>query len=668
VASEGLNDDRRGMAAFAVVGGTIFGRMFRPPARFAAEVEAAFREEALKRWQTARNAAIALVALLWVSYFGWDYFHALRNKDFRPALEEIVALRLAGVLCIAAAAGVLILRRHSHTAVNAALSFCLCALYTLSLAMIAVSSFPYNYLFYYICLPLILMFMFGLFRLPSRLVYALTGFCLVASFGFLLFAQTTDASTPKSLVELMSKSLSYYNVAAVLFLASFSAIGCAVAVELERTARDAFTRERQLSDRNASLEASQRETRVKTSALVKAKDELRRLAERQNVAKSKFLADAAHDLRQPMQALTNLLGAARHALDKGDGARCDEILTLAQDASRLTRNSFNAVLDISRLESGFVEAGLADFDLPALIEEVAAPCLAVAEERGVEVRLRWRKDPAIAVRSDHHLLGRVIGNLLSNAIKYSDPAKKGSTVILGVVCLPSRVRIDIVDNGVGIREADWARVFSPFVQLHNDERDRDKGVGLGLSIVNAIIPLLPEHRLDMRSSEGQGTRFSLELPYGIASSQAALPATPARTDGIRDLSGLYVVYVEDDSLVRRSTLALFDMLEIRYEAYGSYAELEAGLPKLERDPDLLITDYRLPDARTAQDVVRLTSWTFERVLPLIVVTGEMTPLDTGSWLAGGKILRKPVAPEALTAEISSLCPAAGPEPEQQSHA
>ena len=635
----------------------IFAHMFRPPPHFEPALEAEFRAESVQRWTTARTAAVALLALVWVSYFGWDYFHGYRNQDFRPALDWIFPLRAAGTLCIAAAALILYLRGTAWRAVMGALSACATALYLLSLAMIAASPFPYNYLFYYICLPMILLFLFGLFRLPSRLVYALSLFCLVASFAFLSFTQTTGTVSPKDLLEYMSKSLSYYNLAALIYLFSFSLVGCAVAIELERTARAAFTRERALSDRNARLETAQRETRAKTSALVKAKDELRALAEQQNIAKSKFLADAAHDLRQPMQAMTNLLGAARHALAKGDSAKADEVLALAQDASRLTRTSFNAVLDISRLESGFVEAELTDVDLPALVEEAAALCTAEAEERGVTLRLRRRQGRPIVVRSDRHLLGRVIANLLANAIKYSDPAKAGrQAVIVGIVCLPSRVRVDIVDNGVGIAEADWARVFRPFVQLGNDERDREKGVGLGLSIVNAIIPLLGEHRLDMRSRAGSGTRFSLELPYGAARPEAAARETTA-VPGAFDIGGLYVLYVEDDALVRRSALALFDTLGLRYEAYGSVAELEAELPALERVPDLVITDYRLPAGRTAEDVVRLTTAAFEARLPLIVMTGEMH-ISEGAWLGAGRILRKPVAPGTLAAEIAAACVAA----------
>lgn len=649
--AEGRGRWRLSFAAFLIL-----KHMFWPPPRFVPELEAAYRDEMARRWTTARHAAVILLALIWISYFGWDWFHAIRNVDFSGELTTILELRLAGVACIAATGLMLALGRDRPGAAAWALAFGVTALYLLSLAMISVSAFPYNYLFYYICLPMILIFLFGLFRLDSRMVYALTAFCLIASILFLVFAQTTETISPKSLLDFLSKTLSYYNVAALIFLLSFSVIGCAVAVELERGARDNFQRERQLSDRNARLEASQQETRIKTAALVKAKDELRALAERQNVAKSKFLADAAHDLRQPMQALTNLLGAARHAIEQGDMARCDEVLNLAQDASRLARNSFNAVLDISRLESGFVQAELADFELTDLLEEVAAPLLPIAAERGVDVRFHWRANRPVGVRSDRHLLGRVIGNLLANGIKYSDQAKGGRcAVLIGVVCLPSRVRIDIVDNGVGIAEADWARVFNPFVQLANQERDREKGVGLGLSIVSAIVPLLGEHRLDMRSRPGQGTRFSLELPYSRVAADQVPRHEATRPPGPMDLSGFYILYVEDDALVRTSAMALFDTLDLRYEAYGSYAALAADIPTLERVPDLLITDYRLPDDKTAEDVVACTREVFETRLPLIVVTGEMQSFEEGPWLAGGRVLRKPVSPETLVAEISAQC-------------
>lgn len=644
-------------------GRRLLPRLFRPPARFSPEKEAAFEADAAARSTAARRAAIFLVLLVWVAYFGWDVFHSYRNKEMRAFLPEIFALRLVGAAWIGISALALMQRTVGPRTTNLVLASCVAALYVLALLMVAETPFPYNYQFYFICLPLIMMFMLGLFGTQSRILYALAGFSILASFVLLPFAQTREwnPGADKTFDYLLFPAWNYYFLASILYLASFALISCAIAVERERTAREVFARERELEALNQALRESERDTQAKTAALVKAKDELRALAESRNVAKSKFLADAAHDLRQPMQALTTLLGAARHALGRGDVAKSAELLGLADDASRLTRSSFNAVLEISRLESGFVSAEYSDFDLGALVEEAAAACLPMAEERGVEVRCRWRRDRPVYVRSDRHLLARIISNLVSNAIKYSDPAKR-QIVIVGIVGFSNRARIDVVDNGVGIAEKDWPKVFQPFVQLGNPERDREKGVGLGLSIVNAILPLLSEHRLDMRSAAGKGTRFSLEVPR-VDAADADDPARATGAAASPDLAGTYLLYVEDDPLVRRATAALFETNQILFESYGSYRELEAALPTLERVPDLLVTDYRLPEGRTARDVVKAAARQFETQVPVLVVTGEMTSFRRGTWLGSGKVLRKPVAPESLIAEISAL--AAPPAPAEE---
>ncbi|MEA3040972.1 MAG: two-component system, sensor histidine kinase [Sphingomonadales bacterium] len=632
-------------------------KLFRPPPRFAPDLEAAFEADAAARSAGARRAALVLVLLVWVAYFGWDVFHSYRNKEMRQFLAEIFALRAVGAAWIGLSFLALARRELSARITDFVIAACLSVLYVLALLMVADTPFPYNYQFYFICLPLIMMFMFGLFGTRSRTLYALAAFAIAASFAVLPFAQTLEwnPGAGKTFDYFLFRSWNYYFLASILYLVSFAAIACAVAVERERAAREVFAREHELEALNQALRDSERDTQAKTAALVKVKDELRALAEQQNVAKSKFLADAAHDLRQPMQALTTLLAAARHALERGDRAKSTELLALADDASRLTRTSFNAVLEVSRLESGFVAADYSVFDLGALVHEAVAPCLTFATERGIEVRLRMPRS-RVLVRSDPHLLSRIVGNLVSNAIKYDDPAKERRAVVIGIVALGSRARIDVVDNGVGIAEADWPKVFQPFVQLGNPERDREKGVGLGLSIVNAIMPLLSEHRLDMRSRQGKGTRFSLEVPLA-GEDAAAADATPAATgDAAPDVAGIYVLYVEDDPLVRRATAALFESREILYEAYASFAELAAALPSLERTPDLVITDYRLPDGRTARDVARATARAFDSTLPLLVVTGEMGAIGGGKWLGSGRVLRKPVAAEMLVAQISALAP------------
>ena len=629
--------------------------LFRPPPRFGGETEAAFEADAAARSASARRAALVLILLMWVAYFGWDIFHSYRNKEMRQFLPEIFALRGVGVAWIVLSFLALSRRTAAARTTDFVLAACLAVLYVLALLMVAETPFPYNYQFYFICLPLIMMFMLALFGTRSRILYGLAAFAVVSSFAVLPFAQTLEwnPAAGKTFDYFLFRSWNYYFLASILYLVSFAAIGCAVAVERERTAREVFARERELETLNQALRDSERDTQTKTAALIKVKDELRALAERQNLAKSKFLADAAHDLRQPMQALTSLLAASRHALDRGDSAKSAELLALSEDASRAARGTLGAVLEISRLETGYVSADYSCFDVAALVEEAVAPCRSAAEERGVEMRVRGR--PGLVIRSDRHLLARVIGNLVSNAIKYSDAAKPRRAVVIGLVSLAGRVRIDIVDNGIGIAERDWPTVFQPFVQLANPERDREKGVGLGLSIVGAIMPLLSEHRLDMRSRKGKGTRFSLEVPLAEAGETAAAPAASAGDSP--DVAGTYVLYVEDDALVRRATAAFFDSCEILYEAYGSYGELEAALPTLERSPDIIITDYRLPDGRTAEDVARAAARAFDGPLPMLVVTGEMGGIGEEAWLGPGRVLRKPVAPETLVAEISALAPA-----------
>lgn len=630
--------------------------LFRPPARFGGETEAAFEANAAARSASARRAALVLILLVWVAYFGWDIFHSYRNKEMRQFLPEIFALRGVGVAWIVLSFLALSRRTAAARTTDFVLAACLAVLYILALLMVAETPFPYNYQFYFICLPLIMMFMLALFGTRSRILYGLAAFAVVSSFAVLPFAQTLEwnPAAGKTFDYFLFRSWNYYFLASILYLVSFAAIGCAVAVERERTAREVFARERELETLNQALRDSERDTQAKTAALIKVKDELRALAERQNLAKSKFLADAAHDLRQPMQALTSLLAASRHALDRGDSAKSAELLALSEDASRAARGTLGAVLEISRLETGYVSADYSCFDLAALVEESVAPCRSAAEERGVEMRVRGR--PGLVVRSDRHLLARVIGNLVSNAIKYSDPAKPRRAVVIGLVSLAGRVRIDVVDNGIGIAERDWPKVFQPFVQLANPERDREKGVGLGLSIVGAIMPLLSEHRLDMRSREGKGTRFSLEVP--LAEAGETMAAAPVASSGdAPDVAGTYVLYVEDDALVRRATAAFFESCEILYEAYGSYEELEAALPTLERTPDIIVTDYRLPDGRTAKDVGLAAARAFDGPLPMLVVTGEMGALGEEAWIGACKVLRKPVAPETLVAEISALAPA-----------
>ncbi len=388
------------------------------------------------------------------------------------------------------------------------------------------------------------------------------------------------------------------------------------------------------------------------------KERSRRKAQQENHKKSRFVAEAAHDLRQPMQAIGNLLGAASHAIGRGDIDKSRDLIDTAQKAAHVMRRSFNAVLELSRLESGAIAAEYSSFDLAELVTECVFALRPLSEARGIAIRLRLPRRPGrvLAVRSDRQLLGRVLCNLLSNAIKYGDPSKPGgAVVVVGVVGLGCHCRIDVVDNGIGIADEQQRQVFKPFYQADNPGRDRDRGLGLGLAIVDSILTLLSRHTLRLRSRVGVGSRFSVGVP--VAAPDEAIMAPPPAVLAVdpRDVAGLYVLYVEDDRLVRQSTAALLREYRVLCEPAGSIAELEALLPGLERMPDLVLTDFTLSAGHTARDVVRAVAAEFGEPLPVIVLTGESEALALGPELEHAVVLRKPVASATLLAQIRALC-------------
>ena len=386
------------------------------------------------------------------------------------------------------------------------------------------------------------------------------------------------------------------------------------------------------------------------------KERSRRRALHENHKKSQFVAEAAHDLRQPMQAIGNLLGAASHALDRGDVAKGRELIDTTQKATNAMRSSFNAVLELSRLECGAIVAEYGSFDLGELVSETVLALRPLSEPRGVTIRTRMPAGRSRVVRSDRQLLARVLANLLSNAIKYSDADRAGGpVVVVSVVTLRQHCRVDIVDNGVGIPEALQKQVFKPFFQVDNPNRDRNRGMGLGLSIVASTLALLDRHTLKLRSRAGAGTRFSVGVPRAAVGDMPAPPAAPVPATAAADVAGLYVLYIEDDGLVRQSTELLLREYRVLYESVGSLAELEALLPGLERMPDLVLTDYSLPCGRTARDVVRMVTREFDTALPVIVLTGESARVALTDELEKATLLRKPVASATLLATIRAAC-------------
>jgi signal transduction histidine kinase len=624
-------------------------------------VEAHFLEEHSSRFCAFRRASALLALTVWTCFLWYDFSFAQRNQPLANIFPQILILRLAGVALLVFV-GSLALKPSfaTHMAAQRVILIGVYGCNVLLVLMMMVAPSPFNFTQYFVGLYLVFFFQFGFFYLKSKV--ALTA------------AVITYVSV--AILQLSFKPLQAEDFyAGMFYLFNVIVIGHGVCVHSERVSRERYAAERalgvlndelftanvQLENKNLDLLASKKDQETKTHALLALKEQQMLAAETASREKSSFLAAATHDLRQPMHALNLFLQAAAEALRHADIGEAARLIDESGRSSVILARFLNAVLDLSRLESGRVVPRYHVFDLRLAVLEAVEQLRPLAELRGVELRLRMPDQTPVYVRSDAHWLVRVIANLVSNGIRYADASKRGKpAVIVGVMRSATRTRVDVVDNGIGIAARHWEAIFQPFFQVGNTEQDTDKGLGLGLSIVNAVISMLEEHRIELKSTEGRGSRFSVEMPIcGASSDQSVAPALrSADHSGEAELlevplQGLYVLLVEDDGLVRASTEALLVQWGILFDSAGSFEEFEDILRSVERYPDLIISDYRLHDSKTAREVAMLGALKLGRNCPCLVVTGE--PAATIIPLAcEHDVLSKPVNPAELRRQIASL--------------
>ncbi|MHB8758921.1 MAG: ATP-binding response regulator [Thiobacillus sp.] len=364
------------------------------------------------------------------------------------------------------------------------------------------------------------------------------------------------------------------------------------------------------------------------------------MAERANHAKSRFFAAASHDLRQPLHALSLFVAAlkARNAQ-----AETQTLIDNIEASTAAMELLFNALLDISRLDAGAIEAHPVHFSLHKMLVDLEQQFGAVAAEK--QLRLRFRPCDA-TVYSDPLLVERILANLIANAIRYTDDGG----VLVGCRRRGRTLRISVVDTGRGIPPDQQQSVFQEFVQLHNPARDRSKGLGLGLAIVSRLGRLLG-HRVDLRSVPARGSVFSIDVPLG----DAALIRAPApSTTHAQIPADALVVLVDDESAILRGMAELFDNWGIDLVTAHSADEAEQWLATVERVPDVIVSDYRLPDDDGIAVIARLRQ-RFARNIPAILVTGDTAP-DTILRInrAGLPLLHKPLRPAKLRALLTHL--------------
>ena len=369
------------------------------------------------------------------------------------------------------------------------------------------------------------------------------------------------------------------------------------------------------------------------TALAAAKAE----AERANLDKSRFLAAASHDLRQPVQSLMLLLPLVERHIQPTPKAA--QVLGLMGKALGGLNVLLTAVLDVSRLDAGGIEPSPEIVSLRGLCERLAAEYAPKAEAFGLDLRVRSRDAFAY---TDPALLERVLRNLMENALRYT----QSGGVLLAMRRRGKNLRIDVVDTGVGIPADRQKDIFKEFTQLDNPGRDLSRGLGLGLAIVARLSSLL-DLNVALLSRPARGSRFSITLPMV----EPAAPK-PASDDEAAPRSGAVLV-IEDNQILR---LAIETILrESGYDTIAA-ASGEEAIDLAGRGPvDAIVTDYRLGAGLNGVEAVREIERRLGRKMPKLLLTGETANLRLDETdLSDFEFLYKPISVEKLQEKLAAM--------------
>ncbi len=363
----------------------------------------------------------------------------------------------------------------------------------------------------------------------------------------------------------------------------------------------------------------------------------RKLAERADRAKSIFLAAASHDLRQPLQTLRLLHGelAQQHPDDQGQ-----EIIAGIGHSIDTMSSMLSILLDINRLETGNLRPSKSDFAVNEIFDSVATDLLRPLEEKG----LQWRVVLSdLVVRSDKRMLEEMIRNLLSNAIRYTDRGK----ILLGCRRTGEKIRIEVWDTGIGIPGDQLPHIYEEY--YCDAERG---GFGLGLAIVRRLGEIL-DHRVDVRSTPGKGTGFSIEVPRGRAHVGASQPVPTADCDG-EAFRGTVLV-IEDETSVRSALNRMLTSRGIGVIGAATASDAVTLINQRNLCPDVVLCDYNLPGPMNGVESIKSLRAALAWNLPAIVMTGD-TRSNTMEAVAsyGVPILVKPFSADELFQLIDRL--------------
>jgi signal transduction histidine kinase len=400
-----------------------------------------------------------------------------------------------------------------------------------------------------------------------------------------------------------------------------------------------------INDMAGRIGVTQEELRARVAETTLDLQREKDAAEQATIAKSHFLAAASHDLRQPLHAL----GLFVSGLAMSKAAEQEPTLVRhIQESVDSLQHLLDAILDVSRLDHGNVVPELGNFSMAHVMDRLALTLVPSAEHRGLKLRLR----PTLAwVRSDQELVERILLNLVGNALRYT----RAGGVLVGCRRRGDVLRVEVWDTGEGIPQEARERIFEDYVQLGNPERDRAKGLGLGLAICRRLAALLAIP-IGVRSQPELGSVFWIELPAALPEATGNAPAelSPIEQAGtFARLSGTVLV-VEGDALVRAG-------MEQAITGWGCHVVLAANRKEAlhrcresDQVPDLTICNIRLPGRVSGVEFAQELQREFESMSILLVSADTSTEAQTAARNAGFALLKKPVSPGRLRAAVQQL--------------
>ncbi|WP_426935494.1 hybrid sensor histidine kinase/response regulator NahK/ErcS' [Pseudomonas fulva] len=401
----------------------------------------------------------------------------------------------------------------------------------------------------------------------------------------------------------------------------------------------------ELTSLNEQLLREIEERRRAEARLREAKHE----ADQANLSKTKFLAAVSHDLLQPLNAARLFTSAL---LERRDPLASAQLVRNVSNSLEDVENLLGTLVDISKLDAGVITADVAPFALAELMDNLAAEYAHVARSEGLALHF---VSCSVVVRSDIQLLARILRNLLSNAIRYTPSGR----VALGCRRQAGCVRIEVWDTGIGIAEEHLEEMFQEFKRGAVQRPDQDRGLGLGLAIVEKIAGILG-HRIAVRSWPGKGSVFAVEVPLSTAV-PIARPEHAVCQPMLECLRGARVWVLDNDAAICAGMRTLLEGWGCCVITALSEQDLARQVENYHADADLLIADYHLDDDCTGVDAVARINARRARPLPALMITANYSnELKQQIRERGHTLMHKPVRPMKLKTAMSHLLASRAP--------